>query len=270
MEKERLDIVLVLRGLFPSREKAADAVKSGIICVNTRQITKPACRVGEEDSIEIVGEQLPYVSKGGLKLEKGIQQFNLDFSNKMVLDVGCSTGGFADCALQHDAAFVYGIDVGSNQLDNRLRENPKLKYIENLHVKNLQPEHLDGKFMDIILSDVSFISVTQIFAPVLPFLKRDGTMFILIKPQFELDSSALDKNGIVKTEKLQTIAVERVIATAKSLGLHLQQIDYAPLMTYKKNIEYIALFSLTEHFKTFNIKQLVNEAVEAKKKIKDK
>ena len=265
MEKERLDIVLVRRGLFLSREKAAEAIKNGIIYLNSKQINKPSFKVGEEDAIEIIGEQLPYVGKGGLKLEKGIQEFYLDFSNKTILDVGCSTGGFADCALQHGAAFVYGIDVGSNQLDSRLKNNPQLKYIENLHVKNLQSEHLDQKQMDIILSDVSFISVTQIFSYVLPFLKKDGTVFILIKPQFELDSTALDRNGIVKTAKLQVTAIERVIAAAQTHNLHLQQITHAPLTAYKKNIEYIALFSYEKSMKIFDTKQIVENAAGEKK-----
>ena len=264
MEKERLDIVLVRRGLFLTREKAAEAVKNGIICVNSKPIRKTSFLVAQNDTVEIVGEQLPYVSRGGLKLEKGIKEFHLDFSHKTVLDVGCSTGGFADCALQHGAAFVYGIDVGSGQLDARLQSHPQLKYVEHLHVKYLQPEHLDNKQMDIILCDVSFISATQIFPYILPFVKTDGIVFILIKPQFELDSTALDKNGIVKTPKLQIAAIERVIATAKNHNLHLQQIDYAPLMTYKKNIEYIAVFSYTISPKTFNIRQLVDNAVGGK------
>jgi 23S rRNA (cytidine1920-2'-O)/16S rRNA (cytidine1409-2'-O)-methyltransferase len=270
MEKERLDIVLVLRGEFPSREKAVTAIKSGIIYVNSKQITKSSFKVEDADRIEIIGEQLPYVSKGGLKLEKGIREFPLDFSDKTVLDVGCSTGGFADCALQHGAAFVYGIDVGNNQLNSRLQGNPRLKYIENLHVKNLQWEHLDNKEMDIILADVSFISVTQIFSSILPFLKKDGVVFILIKPQFELDSTALDKNGIVKTSKHQQLAIERVIASAKDIGLHLQQITFAPLMTYKKNIEYIALFSCAEETKQIDIKHLVESAVGEKKMMLNK
>ncbi|MCL2132141.1 MAG: TlyA family RNA methyltransferase [Lentimicrobiaceae bacterium] len=262
--KERLDIVLVLRGLFPSREKAAEAVKNGIIYVNSKQISKSSFKINEEDRVEIIGERLPYVSKGGLKLEKGIKAFHLDFADKTVLDVGCSTGGFADCALQHGADFVYGIDVGNNQLDSRLQNNPRLKYMENLHVKNLQSEHLDGKQMDIILADVSFISVTQALPHILPFLKKNGAVFILIKPQFELDSTALGKNGIVKTAKQQILAIERVLAATKNLGLHLQQIDYAPLMTYKKNIEYIALFSYAGITKIFDIKELVNSAVAEK------
>jgi 23S rRNA (cytidine1920-2'-O)/16S rRNA (cytidine1409-2'-O)-methyltransferase len=265
MEKERLDIVLVKRALFLTREKAAEAIRNGIIYVNSKQIRKSSFQVSDDDSLEIIGEKLPYVSKGGLKLEKGINSFRLDFSDKTVLDIGCSTGGFADCALQYGAAFVYGIDVGSKQLDSRLQNHPQLKYIENLHVRDLQPEHLDKKQMDIILSDVSFISVTQVFASILPLLKKDGIIFILIKPQFELDSAALDKNGIVKTAKSQITAIERVVSAAKIHNLHLQQIDFAPLMTYKKNIEYIALFSNAEPTKTFDIKQMVDNAVRKKK-----
>jgi 23S rRNA (cytidine1920-2'-O)/16S rRNA (cytidine1409-2'-O)-methyltransferase len=158
--------------------------------------------------------------------------------------------------------------VGVNQLDTKLKRNTQLKYIENLHVKNLQSEHLDGKQMDIIVVDVSFISVTKVFSHLLPFLKNDGLIFVLIKPQFELEPSYLDKNGIVKTAKYQINAIEHVIAAAKKLDLHLQQIDHAPLMTYKKNIEYIALFSYSAQTKPFDIKQLVDEAAAEKQKMK--
>jgi 23S rRNA (cytidine1920-2'-O)/16S rRNA (cytidine1409-2'-O)-methyltransferase len=189
--------------------------------------------------------------------------------DKVLLDVGCSTGGFADCALQHGAKFVYGIDVGTNQLDKNLLSCLNLKYIENLHVKDLHPKHLDNKKMNGILVDVSFISSTQVFPYILPFLKEDGFLFTLIKPQFELDSSALDKHGIVRNEKSQIIAIQRVLTFAREQKLHLQNIDYAPLMTYKKNIEYIALFRFTDNNFSENVKKIVAIAMEKKSKMKD-
>jgi 23S rRNA (cytidine1920-2'-O)/16S rRNA (cytidine1409-2'-O)-methyltransferase len=268
--KERLDVLLVLRELFPSREKASEAIKTGLVYVENKLIQKSATKVDTDIKIEIKSGSLPYVSKGGLKLKKGIDVFSIDFVNKIILDVGCSTGGFTDCALQHGAQFVYGIDVGSNQLDKSLLFCPKLKSIENLHVKDLQFEHLDGKKMDGVLVDVSFISSTQTFPYILPFLKQDGFLFTLIKPQFELDNFALDRHGIVKHAKHQIAAIQRVLSAAKEMKLHLQNIDYAPLMTYKKNIEYIALFRFTDNGFSENPEKFVHSAMKEKEKLTQK
>ncbi|MDR1182871.1 MAG: TlyA family RNA methyltransferase [Bacteroidales bacterium] len=267
MTKERLDVLLVARGFFPSREKATEAIKTGFVYAGNKPVLKSSLKVDTNIAIEIKSGSQPYVSKGGLKLKKGIDAFSIDFVDKIILDVGCSTGGFSDCALQHGALFVYGVDVGSNQLDKSLFCS-KLKSIENLHVKDLQLEHLDGKKMDGILVDVSFISSTQTFPYILPFLKPDGFLFTLIKPQFELDNAALDRHGIVRNTKHQITAIQRVLSTAKEMKLHLQNIDYAPLMAYKKNIEYIALFRLIENGFSENLSKLVNQAVEEKRKMK--
>ena len=268
MEKERLDVLLVSQNLFSSREKASEAIKAGAVCVDKRCITKPSTKVDIHAEIRIVSTVLPYVSKGGLKLKKGIHAFELDFKEKTILDVGCSTGGFSDCALQHGAKFVYGIDVGTNQLDNKLQNHPQLKSIENLHVKDLQPEHLDGSKVDGIVMDISFVSATYTFPYILPFLKDDGFLFLLIKPQFELNNTALNSQGIVQNPKNHTKAIQRVLAEAKTNELFLHAIDYAPLMTYKKNIEYIALFRFTPNTLSFPIDNLVKTAMEAKKKMK--
>ena len=270
MAKERLDVLLVLRGYFSSREKASQAIKAGVIRTGNTFIQKPSTKVDTEIDIFVESECLPYVSKGGLKLEKAIKTFPIDFTDKIILDVGCSTGGFADCALQHDAKFVYGIDVGTNQLDKKLLICPKLKSIENLHVKDLRSEHLDNKKMDGILIDVSFISSTQVIPYILPFLKDDGFLFLLIKPQFELDTSALDRNGIVKNAKDQITAIQRVLSAAKEMKLYLQNIDYAPLMTYKKNIEYIVLFRFSDNGFSENIYETVNTAMNEKSKMNGK
>ena len=247
MATQRLDVLLVLREFFPSREKASEAVKTGLVFVENKPVCKPSAKVDSEAEIRIASGTLPYVSKGGLKLEKGIKTFPIDVCGKILLDVGCSTGGFSDCALQHGAKFVYGIDVGSNQLDKSLRHCPALKSIENLHVKDLRSEHLDNQKMDGMMVDVSFISSTQVFPHILPFLKDDGFLFTLIKPQFELNASALDRHGIVRSTKNQILAIQRVLSAAKSMKLHLQNIDYAPLTTSKKNVEYIALFRFTSN-----------------------
>jgi 23S rRNA (cytidine1920-2'-O)/16S rRNA (cytidine1409-2'-O)-methyltransferase len=240
----------------------------GLVYARNNCVQKSSTKVDTDIDIEIKSGLSPYVSKGGLKLEKGIVTFSIDFVGKTILDVGCSTGGFSDCALQHGAEFVYGIDVGSSQLDKSLLSCSKLKSIENLHVRDLRPEHLDNKKMDGILVDVSFISSTYTFPYILPFLQQDGFLFTLIKPQFELDSSALDKHGFVKNAKHQIKAIERVLSAAKEMKLHLQNIDYAPLMTYKKNIEYIALFRYDDKDDDQNLEKLVARAMQEKEKMK--
>jgi 23S rRNA (cytidine1920-2'-O)/16S rRNA (cytidine1409-2'-O)-methyltransferase len=266
--KERLDTILVTRGFFPSREKAADAIRAGAIFVNNKCIRKAGTKIEPEEEITVEESKiLSYVSKGGLKLEKGIHSFRLDFKDKVILDVGCSTGGFTDCALQHGAQFVYGIDVGIDQLDKSLRDCPKLKAMENLHVKDLRSEHLDGKTMDAIVVDVSFISVTRIFPYFLPFLHEEGFVFILIKPQFELNSLALDRHGIVQDPKDHAKAIQRVIAAAKKSGLYLYALDYSPL-ALKKNTEFMALFRLKSNELSININKITERAEKAKLKMK--
>ena len=267
MGKQRLDTFLVQNNYFLSRAKAVDAIKSLQVQVNGKVVEKSSYLVDELDNI-VIGEQLlPYVSKGGLKLEKALQVFKIDLKGKIVLDVGCSTGGFADCALQHGAAFVFGIDVGNNQLDERLKDCQQLKYIENLHVRDLKAEHLDGKKMDIVTADVSFIPLEYIFDPVLPHLKADSQLVLLIKPQFELSADLLDKNGFVRHPKYHLLAIEKVVAVAHQHQLFLQKIDYAPLMTYKKNIEYITLFSFNAMAEP-DLQVPVSKAFEEKKKLK--
>ena len=268
MDKERLDIVLVSRDFFSSREKASEAIKAGVVYVDNSCIKKPSIKIDTNADIRIDSEILPYVSKGGLKLKKGIVAFGLDFTDKVILDVGCSTGGFSDCALQHGAKFIYGIDVGTNQLDKKLQNHSQIKSIENLHVKDLQSEHLDNNKMDGMVMDISFISVTHAFSYILPFLKEDGFLFILIKPQFELDNTALNRQGIVQNPKSQAKAIQRVILAAKEVGLFLNAIDYAPLMTYKKNIEYITLFRFSANGFSPDIDRLTRIAEEKKKEMK--
>ncbi len=268
MEENRLDVELVRRGLFLSREKACDAIKNAQVQVKGKTITKPAYMVSEADDI-ILGEQLlPYVSKGGLKLEKAIEQFHLNFEGKTVLDVGCSTGGFADCALQHGAQYVYGIDVGTNQLDNRLKNEKRLTYIENLNVKDVCLSHLNGCMPDWVVADVSFISLTYIFPYIKPLLHEGSELVLLIKPQFELSAASLDRNGIVRNVKHHIMAIERVVHAAATYGLYWKKIDYAPLMSYKKNIEYIVWLTQKPQVVQSDFAHLVNTAFAEKKKMK--
>lgn len=268
MDKYRLDIFLVRQHFFPSREKAVDAIKNGQVLLDGKTQTKPSCLVNESNVIRLGEEILPYVSKGGLKLEKAVKKFHLNFEDKTILDVGCSTGGFADCALKHGAKFVCGIDVGSGQLDERLKDNPKLKYIENLNIKDLTAQHINNQTFDFVVADLSFISLSQIFAPIQVALHKQSQLVLLIKPQFELNASSLDKNGIVKNPKHHKIVLEKIVANAQQYRLFLQHIDFAPLMTYKKNIEYISCFSFVPQPTLPDFNNLINSAFKEKQLLK--
>jgi len=245
--KERLDVILVKKGYFETREKAKSAIMAGIIIVNDKKIDKAGTMVKEDADIRIKGEKLKYVSRGGLKLEKAIDVFNVDFNEKIVLDIGASTGGFTDCALQNKAKYVYSVDVGTNQLDWKLRKNEKVKSIENMHIKDLKIEHIDNKKVDIIVIDVSFISLTKILSYLPTFLNESGSIILLIKPQFEVGRENIDKGGIVKNKEKHIEAIKNVIKSAREIGFYLNNFDVSPIKGTKGNIEYLGLFSFEEN-----------------------
>ena len=168
--KERLDVLLVKRGFFPDKEKAQRAIMAGLVIVDEKKIDKSGTmiKLDKEPNIRIKGDSLKYVSRGGLKLEKAVSVFNIDFSGKKVLDVGASTGGFTDCALQNGAEFVYSVDVGTNQLDWKLRNNPQVKSLENMHIKDLTLEDIDNNKVDYIVMDVSFTSICLVSSFTIP------------------------------------------------------------------------------------------------------
>ena len=174
--KERLDVLLVQKGFFETREKAKRAIMAGIVIVNDKKIEKAgtAIKIDEEPVIRIKGEQLPYVSRGGLKLEKAIKVFDLNLQDKLVLDVGASTGGFTDCSLQNGAKFVYAVDVGTNQLIWKFRDHEQVKSIEGMHIKKLTLEDIDNNKVDNIVMDVSFISITKIIPDLSKFINENG------------------------------------------------------------------------------------------------
>ena len=238
----RLDVALVQRGMFESREKAKYAIENQTINLNGKLATKASIDVSETDSIELVSIALPYVSMGGLKLEKAILDFKLDFRQKTVLDVGASTGGFTDCALQHGAHKVYAIDVGSGQLHPTLQGKIEVISVENQNLKTLTLSQLDDEKMDIIVMDVSFTSQIPLLPYLNTFLKKGGIFISLIKPQFEMESHRRFRGGIIKDEKIQQQVIRRVIDAAQENGLFLQQVIEAPLQD-GKNKEFLALFN---------------------------
>lgn len=238
----RLDVYLVEQGLFPSREKAKQAIGAGYVLVNQKPAAKAGVLIATDDQIEVITHNLlQYVSAGGFKLEKAIRDFQFDFAGKTVLDVGASTGGFTDCALQHNAALVYTVDVGSDQLHSSLRSHARVKVTEQTNVKDFKLEAP----VDVVVMDLSFTSQVPVL-PLLPrFLKDKGFLISLIKPQFELDQKIKFTNGIVTDEKLRQQAVQKVTVAAANCGFVLKQLTTAPLHE-KKNIEYLALFEKTQ------------------------
>jgi len=218
-EKIRLDVLLVERGLAPSRERAQAMLLAGQVRVNGEPMEKPGTRVAAAARIELAGEGLRYSSRGGLKLEGALEDFVVMPGDKTCLDVGSSTGGFTDCLLQRGARRVYAVDVTVNQLDWKLQKDPRVVMIER-NARYLRAEDV-GELLDLVTMDVSFISVTKVLPAIVP-LARAGTDFIiLIKPQFELEKRQVGKGGIVRDATLQEKAVEHVSAAATALGLEI-------------------------------------------------
>lgn len=261
--KERIDVLLVKNGFFEDVDKAKRAVMAGIVLVNDMKIEKPGTQIkideDKELDIRIKGKSFKYVSRGGLKLEKAIKVFELDFKNKNILDVGSSTGGFTDCALSYGASHVFAVDVGTNQLDWKLRQDSKVTSIENRHIRDLTKEEINNTEIDFIVMDVSFISITNVFESLKKFFKEDTKLMALIKPQFEVEKNMIDKGGIVKNKDYQIFAIERVINEAEKHGLYLEKLDFSPIKGGKGNSEYISLFSLEEtNTKNIDIKNIVD------------
>ena len=239
----RLDKYLTDNQFFPSREKAQTAIKHETVMVDGKIVTKASMDITDTMHVEVIDLFNKYVSMGGLKLEKAVKDFGLDFGGKSVLDIGSSTGGFTDCALQFGAASVTAVDVGTDQLVETLRSDPRVHSIENKDFRELTPEDVQNQQFDFIVSDVSFISLTYIIPYIDPFLKPDGQMLFLIKPQFEAGQSFLNKSGIVTDEKGYKTAIQKVVSCALNHRYYLQKLAMSTLFEKQKNVEFLALFS---------------------------
>ena len=261
----RLDKYLTDNNFFPSREKAQTAIKHETVMVDGRVVTKASMDITEMMRVEVIDLFNKYVSMGGLKLEKAIKDFGLDFAGKSVLDIGASTGGFTDCALQHGADSVTAVDVGTAQLVESLRNHPKVTVFENKDFRELTAEDVDNQKFDFIVSDVSFISLTYIIPHIDPFLKPDGQMMFLIKPQFEAGPSFLNKSGIVKDEKGYKTAIQKVMSEALNHHYYLQNLSISTLFEKQKNVEFLALFGRQVSTFTPNLASLFQEIKQLKK-----
>lgn len=238
--KQRLDIILVEQGLAPSREKAKAMIMSGIVYVNGQKEDKAGSTFDEKAAatVEVRGNTLPYVSRGGLKLEKAVNQFGFSLKDKTCMDVGASTGGFTDCMLQNGAAKVYSIDVGRGQLDWKLRNDPRVVCMEKTNMRYVTPEDL-GEQAEFASIDVSFISLTKILLPVKNCLKEGGEIVSLIKPQFEAGREKVGKKGVVRDTKVHEEVIAMIMEYACAIGLSPLHLDFSPIKGPEGNIEYL-------------------------------
>ncbi|MGG4553029.1 TlyA family RNA methyltransferase [Paenibacillus humicus] len=240
VSKERIDVLLVEQGYFDSREKAKTAIMAGLVFGNQERIEKAGTKIPRDTKLTVKGAIHPYVSRGGLKLEKALKLFQIDMNGRVMLDIGSSTGGFTDCALQHGASYVYAIDVGYNQLDWSLRNDERVNVKERTNFRYMTPEDLDGPSPDFASIDVSFISLRIILPPLVALLGRPADIVALIKPQFEAGREKVGKSGVVRDAKVHQEVLETVLSFASELGYVLQGLTYSPITGGEGNIEFLA------------------------------
>ena len=236
--KKRLDLLMVERALAPSREKAKAYIMSGDVYVDGQKEDKAGTIFKETVKIEVRGNTLPYVSRGGLKLEKAMNNFGVSLDGKVCMDVGASTGGFTDCMLQNGAVKVYSIDVGYGLLDWKLRNDPRVVCMEKTNIRYVTPEDL-GEPVDFSSIDVSFISLTKVLGAIRAYLTEDGEIVALIKPQFEAGREKVGKKGVVREKSTHHEVIEKVTEFAVSIGFSVLEITFSPIKGPEGNIEYL-------------------------------
>lgn len=271
VKKERLDVLLVEQGFFESRENAKRHIMEGIILVNDVPVDKPGTKVPSDARLRIKGKVMPYVGRGGYKLEKAINFFHLKMENVIMADIGASTGGFTDCALQHGVKKVYAIDVGTNQLDWKLRTNPQVINLEKTNIKDVTMELL-GERVNFISVDISFISVLKIIPAVNDILEESGQLVILIKPQFEAGRENVGKGGIITDKAIHSEVVFDTLQEFENHGFFVNGLTFSPIKGGSGNIEFLALLSKNKKTKeTQMTKEFVNCIVEeAHRELKEK
>ena len=240
--KERLDVLLVKKGLFPSREKARASIMAGEIFVDGKKSDKCGESIKEEANVEFKGESLKYVSRGGLKLEKAINAFGVRLQDKVCLDIGASTGGFTDCMLQSGAKKVYSIDVGYGQFAWKLRVDERVVCIERTNIRYVTPDRI-GELADFASIDVSFISLRTVLPAIINLLKENGEIVALIKPQFEAGREKVGKKGVVKEKSTHIEVIEKITNYIEEKGLNILDLGFSPIKGPEGNIEYLVYFT---------------------------
>ena len=245
MAKKRLDVVITERGLAESRQKAQAIIMAGQVFVNGQKVDKAGAPVGEDAQIEVRGKSLPYVSRGGLKLEKAMACWPIHLKGAVCADIGASTGGFTDCMLQNGAEKVYAVDVGYNQLDWRLRTHPKVVCMERTNARYLSPEQIPQP-LDFFSVDVSFISLHLILPALRPLMKEEGQGVCLVKPQFEAGKEKVGKKGVVRDPQVHLEVLEHFLEHAAHAGFTVKDLTFSPIKGPEGNIEYLGYLSAAE------------------------
>jgi 23S rRNA (cytidine1920-2'-O)/16S rRNA (cytidine1409-2'-O)-methyltransferase len=266
--KERLDVLLLELGYYESREKAKAAIMAGLVLVGTERIDKAGTKVPRDAAITVKGSLHPYVSRGGLKLEKAIKHFGLNLQGTIMVDIGASTGGFTDCALQNGASRVYAVDVGYNQLDWSLRQDKRVQVLERTNFRHMTLEQLDGPRPELATIDVSFISLKLILPVLAGLLELGGQTIALIKPQFEAGREHVGKSGVIRDSAIHASVLREVLTNANELGFELRGLTYSPITGGEGNIEFLAYWQLSEEgkplpeFVAVDLSKLIKETVE--------
>lgn len=257
--KERIDILLTEKNLCESRARAKSLIMMGKILVNGQKVDKAGTMVAADSEIIIIGEDMPFVSRGGFKLQKAVEVFNLQLENKITADIGASTGGFTDCMLQHGAKKVYAIDVGYGQLAWKLRNDERVVNMERTNIRNVEilPDVLD--FASI---DVAFISLDKVLPVAFKLLSNTGEVAALIKPQFEAGKENVGKKGVVKDKKIHCAVIEYVLNFAQNLGFKICGLDFSPIKGPEGNIEYLAYLSKNFEAQEINFTEKINFVVD--------
>jgi 23S rRNA (cytidine1920-2'-O)/16S rRNA (cytidine1409-2'-O)-methyltransferase len=245
-DKERIDVLLVEQGFYDSREKAKAALMAGLVLADDQPIDKPGTKILRTASLKVKGAVHPYVSRGGLKLAKALRTFELDVSGAVMLDIGASTGGFTDCALQNGAGHVYAVDVGYNQLDWSLRRDDRVTVMERTNFRYLTRADLPGRTPDFATIDVSFISLKLILPPLGGILQPGGRVVALIKPQFEAGREKVGKSGVIRDAAVHREVLETVLRFAAGFGYQLDGLTFSPITGGEGNIEFLAVWTWTE------------------------
>jgi 23S rRNA (cytidine1920-2'-O)/16S rRNA (cytidine1409-2'-O)-methyltransferase len=244
-EKERLDVLLVKRGMTESREKAKAAIMAGLVFAAGQRLDKPGVEIPVNAELELKADPLPFVSRGGLKLAKAIELFRLSLDGVVAADIGASSGGFTDCLLQQGAYRVYAIDVGYGQLHWKLRNDPRVSVLERTNARYLTEDSLPEQ-MDWVVTDVSFISLNKIFPAIGRILKETGQVVALIKPQFEAGREYIGKRGVIKDPQIHRQVITRVLEDAEQLGFQIKGLSYSPIRGPEGNIEFLAWLGRTD------------------------
>lgn len=254
--KERLDVLMVQRNLAPSREKAKALIMAGCVLVDGQREDKAGTSFADTVEITVKGNTLRYVSRGGLKLEKAMQHFDLTLNGKVCMDVGASTGGFTDCMLQNGAVKVYSVDVGYGQLDWKLRQDQRVVCMEKTNIRYVVPEDI-GEQVDFASIDVSFISLTKVLHPVKDLLTDEGEIVCLIKPQFEAGREKVGKKGVVRDPAVHEEVIEKVTSYAKEIGFAVRELEFSPIKGPEGNIEYLLHLAKSGESLPLSVKEVV-------------